>query len=126
MKKVFCQEFERVDIYKDIVGWTKRLLNPKSGIPRKGILIFTRFIREAEKLASEIPNCAIVSGSTPKEERARILKGFKDGRIKVVANVGVLTTGFDYPELDTIVLARPTKSLPSIINGRSCYSSLPR
>ena len=29
----------------------------------------------------------------------------------MVANVGVLTTGFDYPELDTIVLARPTKSL---------------
>jgi len=28
-----------------------------------------------------------------------------------VANVGVLTTGFDYPELDTIVLARPTMSL---------------
>jgi DNA repair protein RadD len=110
-EKSLLQEFERVDIYKDIVGWTKRLLNPKSGIPRKGILIFTRFIREAEKLASEIPNCAIVSGSTPKEERARILKGFKDGRIKVVANVGVLTTGFDYPELDTVVLARPTKSL---------------
>ena len=81
-EKSLLQEFERVDIYKDIVGWTKRLLNPKSGIPRKGILIFTRFIREAEKLASEIPNCAIVSGSTPKEERARILKGFKDGRIK--------------------------------------------
>ena len=42
---------------------------------------------------------------------AVLLQGFKDGRIKVVANVGVLTTGFDYPELDTIVLARPTKSL---------------
>ena len=55
-EKSLLQEFERVDIYKDIVGWTKRLLNPKSGIPRKGILIFTRFIREAEKLASEIPN----------------------------------------------------------------------
>ena len=36
---------------------------------------------------------------------------FKSGRIKVVANVGVLTTGFDFPELDTIVLARPTRSL---------------
>lgn len=29
----------------------------------------------------------------------------------MVANVGVLTTGFDYPALDTVVLARPTKSL---------------
>ena len=40
-----------------------------------------------------------------------ILRKFKSGEIKVVANVGVLTTGFDYPELDTIVLARPTMSL---------------
>ena len=39
-EKSLLQEFERVDIYKDIVGWTKRLLNPKSGIPRKGIFIF--------------------------------------------------------------------------------------
>ena len=29
----------------------------------------------------------------------------------MVSNVGTLTTGFDYPELDTIILARPTKSL---------------
>ena len=28
-----------------------------------------------------------------------------------MSNVGVLTTGFDFPELDTIVMARPTMSL---------------
>lgn len=28
-----------------------------------------------------------------------------------MTNCGVLTTGFDYPELDTIVVARPTMSL---------------
>ena len=28
-----------------------------------------------------------------------------------MANVGVLTTGFDFPELSTVVLARPTMSL---------------
>ena len=28
-----------------------------------------------------------------------------------MCNVGVLTTGFDYPALDTIVMARPTRSL---------------
>ena len=31
--------------------------------------------------------------------------------MKVVTNVGVLTTGFDFPELATVVLARPTMSL---------------
>jgi len=44
-------------------------------------------------------------------ERERILNGFKDGKIKVISNVGVLQVGFDYPELETIVLARPTLSL---------------
>ena len=39
------------------------------------------------------------------------MRRFKAGEIEVISNVGVLTTGFDYPELDTIVLARPTKSL---------------
>ena len=29
----------------------------------------------------------------------------------MVANASVLTTGFDYPELDTVVMARPTMSL---------------
>lgn len=104
-------EFERTGTYEYIAKTTKRLLSPKSGIPRKGILIFTRFRKEAELLADDIPNCAIVSGETPKPEREKILKDFKSGKIKVVANVGVLTTGFDYPELDTVLIARPTKSL---------------
>ena len=39
------------------------------------------------------------------------MRAFKQKQIKVVANVGVLTTGFDFPELATVVLARPTMSL---------------
>jgi DNA repair protein RadD len=53
----------------------------------------------------------MVSGDTPKLERERIINDFKSGKTKVVVNVGVLAIGFDYPELDTIVMARPTKSL---------------
>lgn len=94
-----------------LVNIVERLQKPKSGIPRKGILVFTKFIDEAEFLCSQIPGSAIVTGSTTKKERERILNDFKTGQIKVVANCGVLTTGFDYPELDTVVLARPTMSL---------------
>ena len=57
-------------------------------------------------LAREIPDSAVVSADTTKSDRERILAEFKAGKIKVVANVGVLTTGFDYPELDTVVLCR--------------------
>lgn len=105
------KEYERIDIYSYIVHIVQRLMNPKAGGKRKGILVFTRFLKEAERLTMSIPGCVIVSGDTPKKERERILEMFKVGEIPVVANVGVLTTGFDYPELDTVVMARPTMSL---------------
>jgi len=79
---------------------------------RKNILVFTRFVAEAEELSDYFNGLAeMVSGETPKRERERILNEFKSGEIKIVTNVGVLTTGFDFPELETIVLARPTMSL---------------
>lgn len=108
--KSVLDEYRRIDFYGWLVSITRRLLQPK-GRKRNGILVFTRFLREAERLSYEIEGCAMVSGDTPKAERDRILDDFKKGIIKVVVNVGVLTTGFDYPELDTIVMARPTKSL---------------
>ncbi|HYC00425.1 MAG TPA: DEAD/DEAH box helicase [Candidatus Limnocylindrales bacterium] len=77
----------------------------------RNVLVFTRFTDEARALAQAIPGAAVVTADTPDHERAGILQGFRDGRIRVVTNVGVLTVGFDYPELTTVVLARPTMSL---------------
>ena len=105
------KEYERIDFYSWLVQIVKRVIQPKNGKKRNGILVFTRFLKEAQRLANEIDSCEMVSGDTPKSERERILEWFKAGDIKVVVNVGVLTTGFDYPELDTIIMARPTKSL---------------
>lgn len=108
-------EYERSGFYDKLTTTTLRVLKPKSGVPRKGVLVFTRFIEEASNLVDKLKtkdiNAAIVTGETPKKEREHILADFKSGRIKVVANVGTLTTGFDYPELDTVILGRPTKSL---------------
>jgi DNA repair protein RadD len=43
--------------------------------------------------------------------RTKILNEFKAGKIRCVINVGVLTTGFDYPELEAVLIARSTMSL---------------
>ena len=51
-----------------------------------------------------------VTGKTPKPERERILADFKAGKIKALTSQGVLTTGFDAPLIDLIVLLRATKS----------------
>jgi DNA repair protein RadD len=78
---------------------------------RKNALVFTRFVEESEYLVRCIPGAEIVTGETKKKERERLIEGFKAGDIPVICNVGVLTTGFDYPELETVILARPTMSL---------------
>jgi DNA repair protein RadD len=78
---------------------------------RKNALVFTRFVQESEYLVHNISGAAIVTGETKKKDRERLIEGFKAGDIPVVCNVGVLTTGFDYPELETVIIARPTMSL---------------
>lgn len=78
-------------------------------------LIFCSSILQANRtkqlLDSFHVKSAVVTGETPKIERERLVQEFRDGKIRHMINVGVFTTGFDVPELDSIVLARPTMSL---------------
>ena len=99
--------FEAGGMTAKIVNIVDRLLKAD----RKRILVFTKFVEEAEEVAKFIPGARVIHGETPKAERQEILSGFDNGDIQVVCNVGVLTTGYDNPRLDTIVLARPTRSL---------------
>ena len=55
-------------------------------------------------------SAAVLSSLTPLEVRRNTLERFRAGEIKVITNCGILTEGFDCPELDCIILARPTKS----------------
>ena len=54
-----------------------------------------------------------VVGETPHAERDDIIARYKAGDITVLTNANVLTTGFDYPDIDLIAFLRPTKS-PSL------------
>lgn len=105
------REFKQTDFGRYLLDVVNRLLHPKRGGARRGILVFAKYIEECEALQKQLHSCAVVTGSTPPKERDEILGNFKSGCIDVLVNVGVLTTGFDYPELDTVVMARPTMSL---------------
>jgi len=52
---------------------------------------------------------AYMDAFTNLHERAEIVKQFENGDVKVICNVGVLTTGFD-ADVRCVILARPTKS----------------
>lgn len=54
--------------------------------------------------------CGFVDAETPGLERMGILSRFQRGDLKYLANVNILTTGFDAPNIDCVALLRPTMS----------------
>jgi len=44
------------------------------------------------------------------DERNILLKKFEDGEIKMLVSVSTLTVGFDQPDVDCLIIARPSKS----------------
>jgi len=87
----------------------------------KGVLVFASTVQHAEECMESLPHGSrIVTGNTPKDERAAIIKGLKEQRIKYVVNVACLTTGLDVTHIETIAILRATESsaLLSQIIGR--------
>ncbi len=52
-----------------------------------------------------------IDNTNTKEERKRILKWFKNTPDAILTSVGILTTGFDEPSIESIIINRATKSL---------------
>jgi DNA repair protein RadD len=81
---------------------------------RKAWLFFCVGIDHAQHVAECLRTQGIsaecVTGETPKRERERIIDDYRAGRIRALTNANVLTTGFDYPDIDLIALLRPTES----------------
>lgn len=84
---------------------------------RKAWLFFCTGVAHAQHVAEVLQEygiaAACVTGDTPKAERAAILAEFKAGKLRALTNANVLTTGFDYPDIDLIAMLRPTMS-PSL------------
>jgi DNA repair protein RadD len=78
---------------------------------RKSILIAVPTIDAAKELTTLIPSCKAVYSEMPSQERKETLEEFKSGKLRCVAQVNILSVGFDYPELDCIITGRPTASL---------------
>jgi len=81
---------------------------------RRSVLVFAASVAHALHVQAELEElgekCGLVTGETPRGERAETLKAFKAGGLKYLVNVNVLTTGFDAPNIDCVALLRPTMS----------------
>lgn len=86
-----------------VIEWAKE--------DNKHVLVFCSSVAQAEALKQQIEGSEVIFAKTNKKERIRVIDEFKQGKIKVVLNVECLTTGFDFPSLDCIVVLRPTQSI---------------
>ncbi|KAI1116893.1 P-loop containing nucleoside triphosphate hydrolase protein [Nemania sp. NC0429] len=81
---------------------------------RKSTLVFCVDIAHVAGLTQAFRRHGIdarfITGDTPKVERSDRLDAFKAGEFQVLVNCGVFTEGTDIPNIDCVVLARPTRS----------------
>lgn len=106
--KSLSQKLDRDTITKDAV---KELV--KFGKNYKSWLVFAIDIKHAdninkELIANGIPSVALHSKSG--NDRHQVKKDFIQNRIQAIVSVGMVTTGFDAPNIDLLVLLRPTTS----------------
>ena len=81
---------------------------------RKSIIVFSSGIAHGQKICELLREAgeqvAFISGETNAGDRAEAIHKFKTGQIRFLVNVMVLTTGFDAPNVDCVVLLRATLS----------------
>lgn len=77
-------------------------------------IAFTASVKQAHRLAEAFTEAGIpaaaIDGTTPQGERWDILTRYRSGALKLLANVAVLTEGWDSPATACVLNARPTKS----------------
>lgn len=78
---------------------------------RRHILVFVPSVEDAITLSKKYPNSAVIYGEMDKTERSQVIARFRAGEIRVIFNVRVLSTGFDYTGIDCIVLGVSTASI---------------
>lgn len=103
------------ELYTQNVMQSKLLNAYESTSLGKKTLIFnngihtSRHVYEVFKKAGY--NVMYIDNTNTKEERKRILKWFKNTPDAILTFVGILTTGFDEPSIESIIINRATKSL---------------
>ena len=65
----------------------------------------------ARKFNSEGISAIEVDGTTSKEKRDLAVRKFREQEIKILVNVNLFTEGVDLPNVDCVIMARPTASL---------------
>lgn len=90
-----------------VTHWKENTLNKRT-------VVFACSVTHSKHITHNFINAGIAAAhldhNTPRNKRNEILEKLASGEIKVVSNVGILTEGWDLPQLECAIMARPTKS----------------
>ena len=96
-------------VFGDVIANYRKLAGDRQAI------CYCASIRHSEVMAQEFNAAGIpsahIDGDTPTAERAETIEQFRQGSIKILCNVDLISEGFDVPDCACSILLRPTKSL---------------
>lgn len=95
-------------IYSDVLkSWEKLARGQKT-------IAYCVSVKHAKETAEMFCNAGYpaveIDGSTPPKKRAEIMKDFRNGKIMVLCNVGIISEGVSIDDVTCCLLLRPTES----------------
>ena len=101
----------KADIVQSAVAEAARIIKEEH---RKAIVFFCVNIEHCKRVSGELRKHGIyapyLTGKTKQQDRDRLIRDFKAGRLQAVCSINILTEGYNAPHIDCIVLLRPTLS----------------
>lgn len=118
-------DFAARDIGETLEGYLTNIAKViKQRCSERKTVVFLPLVSTSQKFCKILNEMGVpsteVNGKT--SNREEVLQDFKDGKYKVICNAMLLTEGWDCPEVDCIVVLRPTRSdsLYRQMCGRGC------
>ena len=103
------EQMDKPKIYGDIFNeWCKFAKDKKT-------IVYASSLTHSKKIVDYFNangiNSAHIDGNTPRAMRDKIINDFKCGNIKILSNYALIVEGFDVPDCECCIIARPTQSL---------------
>ena len=103
------EQMDKPKVYGDIfTEWCKFAKGKKT-------IVYASSLAHSQRIADYFAlngvSSAHIDGNTPKQERSDIIAKFKRGDILVLTNYALIVEGFDVPDCECCIIARPTQSL---------------
>jgi len=99
---------DKSEIIGDVIKTYRKLADGKRAI------VYCASCEHAEHVAKEFNDqgipAAYIDGKTPDSIRKTAIEQFRTGVIKILTNVDLVSEGFDVPNMEAVILLRPTQS----------------